>query len=135
MQRRIKKSLTDRARDLRSNATDQERALWRLLCRYRPKFTRQLSIPPYIADLACRQARLVVEVDGSQHVDSASDQARTRFLEAEGWTVTRFWNSEVSENPEGVAEAILLKADECLGGAEQPPPPPTRPRSRRGTAR
>ena len=123
MQRRIKKSLTDNARDLRSNATDQERTLWRLLCRYRPKFTRQLSIPPYIADLACRQARLVVEVDGSQHVDSATDQARTRFLEAEGWTVIRFWNSEVSENPEGVAEAILLKTAECLGGTHPQPLP------------
>ena len=121
MQRRIKKGLTDRARDLRSNATDQERALWRLLCRYRPKFTRQLSIPPYIADLACRQARLVVEIDGSQHADSVTDQTRTRFLESAGWTVIRFWNSEVSDNPEGVAEAILLKAAECLGGTHPQP--------------
>lgn len=57
MKRRIPKSLTDQAHDLRGNATPQERALWRLLSRYRPKFTRQLSIPPFVADLACREAR------------------------------------------------------------------------------
>ncbi|MEA3001908.1 MAG: hypothetical protein QOH81_696 [Sphingomonadales bacterium] len=81
MKRRIRKTLTDKARHLRTNATPQERALWRLLSRYRPKFTRQLSIPPYIADLACRQARLIVEIDGSQHIDAEADVDRTHFLE------------------------------------------------------
>ena len=52
MKRRIEKRLTDRARALRREATPQERAIWGLLSRYRPKFTRQLSIPPYTADLA-----------------------------------------------------------------------------------
>lgn len=127
MGRRIPKRLTDRARELRNNATPQERSLWRLLSVYRPAFTRQLSIDPYTADLACRQARLIVEIDGSQHIDSAKDVGRTRFLEAEGWTVIRFWNSEVKENPDGVAEAILLKATELLGK----PPEPKPPRSRR----
>ena len=130
MQRRIKKSLTDNARDLRSKATDQERVLWRMLSRYRPKFTRQLSIPPYVADLACRRAKLVIEVDGSQHVDSVADVVRTRFLEAEGWTVIRFWNSEVSDNPEGVVEAILTKAAECLGGTHPQPLPSREGRTR-----
>ena len=117
MKRRIDKRLTDRARALRNEPTPQERAIWRLLSRYRPKFTRQLSIPPRcVADLACREARLIVEIDGSQHLESKQDGDRTRFLQDEGWTVIRFWNSEVDENPEGVAEAILLKAAECLGG-------------------
>jgi very-short-patch-repair endonuclease len=133
--RRIPKRLTDRARALRNNATPQERILWNLLSRYRPKFTRQLSIDPYTADLACRQAKLIVEIDGTQHVDSDSDEDRTSFLEVNGWTVIRFWNSEVNENPEGVAEAILLKAAECLGGTH-PQPLPSREgrprRSRRG---
>ena len=116
MHRRIPKRQTDRARQLRSEATDQERILWNRLSRYRPKFTRQLSIGPFTADLACRQARLIVEVDGSQHIDSVSDSQRTTYLESEGWTVIRFWNNEVTENPDGVGEAILLKAAECLGG-------------------
>ena len=58
--RRVPKRHTEQARALRSNATEQKRALWLLLSRYRPKFTRQLPIGPYKADLACRQARLIV---------------------------------------------------------------------------
>ena len=105
--------------------------LWRLLSRYRPKFTRQLPIGPYTADLACRQAKLVVEVDGSQHADSASDPVRTKFLTAEGWTVIRFWNSDVNSNPDGVAEAILHKTAECLGGTHPQPLPSREGRVRR----
>jgi very-short-patch-repair endonuclease len=131
VKRRIPKRLTDRARALRSNATPQERTLWNLLSRYRPKFTRQLSIDPYTADLACRQAKLIVEIDGSQHIESESDEERTRVLAANGWTVIRFWNSEVNENPDGVAEAILLKAAECLGGTHPQPLPFREGRRRR----
>ena len=119
---RVHPKLTARARALRSQATPQERILWRLLSRYRPKFTRQLPIGPYIADLACRQARLVVEIDGSQHIGSRRDEVRSHFLESEGWHVIRFWNSDVNANPDGVAEAILLKAAECGGTHPQPLP-------------
>jgi very-short-patch-repair endonuclease len=129
--RRVDKRLTDKARALRRDATPQERMLWRLLSRYRPKFTRQLSIEPFVADLANREARLIVEIDGSQHIDSAEDEARTRFLEAEGWTVIRFWNSDVNENPDGVAESILLKAAECRGGTHPQPLPSREGRKRR----
>jgi very-short-patch-repair endonuclease len=129
--RRVPRRLTDHARDLRTHATSQERILWRILSRYRPKFTRQLPIEPYIADLVCRQARLVVEIDGSQHIESPSDEARTRHLEAEGWTVIRFWNSEVNANPEGVAEEILQHAAECLGGTHPQPLPFREGRRRR----
>ena len=131
MKRRIPKRLTERARELRRDATPQERILWHLLSRYRPKFTRQLSIPPFVADLACREAKLIAEMDGSQHVDSASDTRRTESLQALGWTVIRFWNSEVEDNPEGVAEAILLKAAECLGGTHPQPLPSREGRKRR----
>jgi very-short-patch-repair endonuclease len=131
VKRRIEKRLTDRARALRNNATPQERTLWRLLSRYRPKFTRQLSIPPFTADLACREARLIVEIDGSQHIDSETDESRTRRLEEDGWMVIRFWNSEVNENPEGVAQAILLKAAECLAGTHPQPLPSREGRKRR----
>ena len=126
---------TARARALRNDATPAERTLWRLLSRYRPKFSRQLPIGPFTANLANREARLVVEFDGSQHVGSESDPRRTRFLIARGWTVARFWNSEVSDNPSGVAEAILLKAAECLGGTHPQPLPSREGRMRRPTRR
>src|SRR5947207_1696583 len=133
--RRVDKRLTDRARALRSNPTPQEFKLWQLLSRYRPKFTRQLSIQlptrPYVADVSCRQAKLIVELDGSQHIDPAYDSARTQAVEAEGWTVLRFWNSEVDQNADGVAQAVLLKAAECLGGTHPQPLPSREGRKRR----
>ena len=131
MKRCVDYRLTQNARLLRTGATEQERAIWHLLSRYRPKFTRQLPIGPFIADLACRQAKLVVEIDGSQHLDSDADAQRTRWLEANGWTVIRFWNGDVDENPEGVAQAILARTAECLGGTHPQPLPSREGRVRR----
>jgi very-short-patch-repair endonuclease len=112
---RVSPRLTANARDLRRNATRQERKIWRLLSYHRPRFTRQHVVGPYILDLACRQAKLAVEFDGSQHIDATDyDSRRTAFLESLGWRVIRFWNSEVMENPEGVAEAILLELGATL---------------------
>lgn len=113
---RVDPEMTRRARALRTNATRAERTMWHLLSCYRPKFTRQLVEGPFILDLACRAARLAVEIDGGQHADDRRDAARTTWLESEGWTVIRFWNSDVSQNPTGVAEAILSKAAELLEG-------------------
>ena len=132
---RVDPEMTRRARALRSGATKAERTLWRLLSRYRPAFTRQLVVGPFIVDLTCREAKLAVEVDGGQHVESEADAARTRWLEGEGWTVIRFWNSEVAENPEGVAEAILLQAAKCLGGTHPQPLPSREGRVRRPRTR
>jgi very-short-patch-repair endonuclease len=93
---------------LRNGATRQERKIWALIRYHRPRFTRQLVVGNYILDFACRETKLAVEIDGSQHLDRvAQDQERTAFLESLGWRVIRFWNSEVTENPEGVAEAIV----------------------------
>ncbi|HEX8238605.1 MAG TPA: DUF559 domain-containing protein [Allosphingosinicella sp.] len=128
--RRVPSDQTARARDLRTHATKQERILGRLLSRYRPKFTRQLPIGPSIADFACRKAKLVVEIDGSQHIGCLRDTARTRHLDAEGWTVIRFWNSDVNANPDGVADTILQRAAECLGGTHPKPLPSREGRSR-----
>jgi len=123
MNRRVAIDQTHRARTLRSNATRHELALWHLISRLRPKFTRQLPIGPYIADFACRQARLVIELDGSQHVECARDVRRDAFLSQEGWTVLRIWNAELDANPEGVFRAITERAAECLGGTHPPAPP------------
>ena len=120
--KRVDERLTANARDLRNNATRAERVLWRLLSRYRPRFTRQLVVGPFIIDLACREAKLAVEVDGSQHAsDLPYDQRRTAYLAIEGWDVIRLWNNEVIENPAGSAELILNHIAARLGGTHPRP--------------
>jgi 2-isopropylmalate synthase len=100
----------DVARALRRNATDAERAMWRLLRDRRlngTKFRRQVPVGPFIADFASIEHCLVIELDGGQHADSASDERRDAFLAANGWRVLRFWNNDVMRNREGVLESIL----------------------------
>jgi very-short-patch-repair endonuclease len=128
---RIPPRMTANARTLRPEATDAERILWRLLSPYRPRFTRQHVVGRYIIDLACRKAKLAVEIDGSQHLDAPSDADRTVFLESLGWKVLRFWNSEVLENGEGVAQAILIEASARLGPTHPQPLPVSREGRRR----
>ena len=108
MARRIEAVATQRARTLRSNATAEERKIWALLSRYRPKFTRQLPIGPYIVDFACRTPRmLIVEVDGDTHASQAAyEERRTAFLESKGYRVLRFTNRAVGTNMDGVLMAI-----------------------------
>jgi very-short-patch-repair endonuclease len=77
MSRRVEHDRTERARSLRNSATTNER---RLISRLRPKFTRQLPVGPYFADFACRQAKLIVELDGGQHSESDHDRRRDEFL-------------------------------------------------------
>ena len=134
MSRRVEIEATERARALRSNATPEERKIWDLLSRYRPKFTRQLPIGPYVADFACRKAKLIVEIDGSQHAQSQRDRLRDQWLQQQGWTVFRIWNSDVRENPRGATEAILARAAECLGGTHPEPLPSREGRKRRPIA-
>ena len=102
------KRLTSVARKLRGNSTDAERLLWsRIRSRQLgAKFVRQFPIGPYIADFACRSARLVIELDGGQHREEI-DASRTATIEAYGYRVIRFWNNEVIENLEGVVAAIV----------------------------
>lgn len=117
---RVAPFMTARARELRNNPTEAERLIWRRVCHVRPRFTRQLVIGRYIVDLACRKARLTVEFDGSQHIDSPGDAARTAFLETLGWRVLRFWNSDVVGNPDGVAETILAAVGKPRAGSLPP---------------
>jgi len=72
------------------------------------KFRRQYPIDRYIADFVCAEAKLVIELDGGQHaIRTAEDGERTAALERAGRQVIRFWNGEVFENAQGVAETIL----------------------------
>ena len=131
MRHRIDPELTRRARELRNNPTPTELAVWHRIARYRPAFTRQLVVPPFIIDLACRKARLGVEFDGSQHIEQAqADDRRTAFLRRNGWRILRLWNSDVLDNPDGAVLYILAEAAECLGGTHPQPLPRREGRSR-----
>ena len=138
MRHRIDPELTRRARELRNNPTPSELAVWQRISIYRPAFTRQLVVAPFIIDLACRSARLGVEFDGSQHVEHTdADERRTAYLERGGWKIIRFWNSDVLANPDGVVMRIVQEAAECLGGTHPQPLPfregrQRKPRSRQG---
>jgi len=130
--RRVPEHMTANARALRNGQTDAERRVWQQLSRYRPRFTRQLVVGPYIIDIACRAAKLAIEFDGSQHVDAQIyDGRRTAFLEEQGWTVIRFWNGDAINNLDGVLEVILLRTAECLGGTHPQPLPFREGRKRR----
>jgi len=102
--------LTPIARRLRRGATEVEARLWQRL-RGRQiegaKVRRQVPIGRYVVDFACPEARLVIELDGGQHaLNTERDKDRTQIIEAHGYTVLRFWNSDVIENLEGVLEEI-----------------------------
>jgi very-short-patch-repair endonuclease len=104
-----KTSKTIRSRKLRSDQTDAERKLWwRLRNRQIAgcKFVRQEPVGPYICDFICREERLVVEVDGGQHAESATDKQRDQWLVSHNYRVMRFWNNDVLKNIDGVLEAI-----------------------------
>ncbi len=92
--------------------TEAERALWRALrskqlggC----KFRRQYPIAGSIADFACIESGLVIELDGGQHAERIEDDdMRTEYLNQAGYRVVRFWNNEVLANMEGVLEVIQM---------------------------
>jgi very-short-patch-repair endonuclease len=98
------------ARNLRNNATPAERLLWQQLRMLRSEgrhFRRQVPLAGYIADFACHYPKVVIELDGGQHGDAQSyDEARTLRLNAEGYAVLRFWNSELFQSLEGVVDRI-----------------------------
>ncbi len=99
-----------RAQALRAESTDAEMKLWRRLRDRRlagAKFVRQAPLGPYYADFVCRACKLVVEVDGSQHADSAYDDKRDASLVALGYRVLRFWNADVLHAIDDVCETIV----------------------------
>ena len=117
-----------RARVLRRDATEAEKKLWQHL-RQPPfkqhHFRRQATIGPYFADFASHQLKLVIEVDGGQHSLNASDETRTRYLEANGYRVLRFWNNEIFENMTGVLSTI----DTAINADRPPTPDPSLPQA------
>jgi len=106
------KETLHRSQELRRNMTKEERHLWYdFLKDYPLQFKRQVPFGKYIVDFYCFRAKLVVELDGSQHCESEKityDQKRTEYLESLGLSVMRISNLEVMKNFTGVCEAIDL---------------------------
>ncbi len=128
---------------MRREPTDAERKLWLLLRDRRfagAKFRRQAPVGPYIADFLCPRRKLIVEADGGQHVDNASDAERDRWLAREGYAVVRYSNIDILNNPEGVLTDLLSRLQErsrFFGGSPSPgrgslrsPRPPSPPEGR-----
>ena len=105
-----------RERNLRRAQTDAEIHLWRhmrnrLLGGY--KFRRQHAIGKYVVDFVCEEAKLIVEIDGGQHLERAEeDRLRTGFLESLGYCVVRFWNDEALTKTDVVVGEILRVLEE-----------------------
>jgi len=116
-----------RARALRRHLTDAERRVWWIVRAKQidgHRFRRQVPIGPYIADFACHEARLIIEIDGGHH-DPASPQEieRRRFPEGQGYRLLRFWNNDVLQNLEGVW--TMISAALAASSPASPPPRPS----------
>ena len=118
--------LLTRAKSMRSAMTDAGTALWRILRAKRLdacKFKRQMTVGPYIADFVCYGSRLIIEADGSQHAESESDARRTAWLESQGFQVLRFWNADILQRPDDIAQTIYA----TLGAPSPRSPSASRP--------
>ena len=90
--------------------TDAEDKLWQELRGQRLdkiKLRRQVPIGPFVADFACLEALLIVELDGSQHADSPHDAVRDAELNRRGFRILRFWNDDVLKDIDGVCNTII----------------------------
>ena len=110
MQSKHNKQLVPLARALRKNMTKEERRLWYDFLRdYPVRFSRQKVLGRYIADFYSAEAKLIIELDGSQHYEDENirkDARRTEFLEAYGLRIIRVVNNEITENFDGVCDYI-----------------------------
>jgi very-short-patch-repair endonuclease len=111
-----------RAQTLRAASTEAEKKLWHRLRDRRlggTKFVRQAPVGPYYADFVCRGCKLVIELDGSQHADSAYDDKRDAILAALGYRVLRFWNVDVLGSIDDVCETIVAAVEGRLAQFER----------------
>ena len=110
------KNLKPTSQKLRKNATKEENLLWyNFLRRYNPQFRRQYVIGNYIVDFYCHKAKLVIELDGSQHCDPKKmeyDRIRTEYLQSLGLHVLRISNLDTIQQFENVCHFIdrMVKA-------------------------
>jgi very-short-patch-repair endonuclease len=105
--------------------TEAEQKLWYHLRAKRlggHKFRQQQPIGPYIADFYCAEANLIIEADGSQHLDNAHDARRDAWLGGQGYYILRFWNSDITQNMTGVLEVILAALNDPSPNSLKPSP-------------
>ncbi len=118
MQRKHNAQLVSFAKQLRSEMTKEERHLWYDFLRTYPvRFSRQKVLGFYIADFYCAKAKLVIELDGSQHYEDDNirrDDERTAFLKNYGLTVIRIPNNEITRNFRGICEWIDIAVKQSL---------------------
>ena len=118
MNKKLDSQLLEFAKSMRHTATNAENLMWQLLRAKRfmnLKFRRQHVIQPYIVDFYCHEIGLVIELDGSQHgTDEAIeyDAERTKFLEALGLTVVRYWNHDVLRRTDAMLEDLWQRCSE-----------------------
>jgi len=109
--KRTTPKMMQRAGELRKEPTPAESKLWAYLRRSKLKgiyFRRQHATGKYVPDFCSTKAKLIIELDESQHLDQQEyDAERTAFLKAQGYTILRFWNGDVMNNIEGVLGVIL----------------------------
>jgi very-short-patch-repair endonuclease len=104
------------ARQLRRTMTPAEQWLWHRLrgCRLADcRFRRQHPLGPYVVDFACLERRLVIELDGSQHLEAPADARRDAWLRHQGYTVLRYWNHDVLDRTERVLAAIQAELEKA----------------------
>jgi very-short-patch-repair endonuclease len=122
----------DFARSLRNEPTSAEKQLWRFLRANQlrgHKFRRQAAIGPYVVDFICFAMKLIIELDGPQHLEPGAiehDERRTAWLAARGYHIIRFRNQELDENIHAVVD-VIEHAIEQLEIARRNPPSPTLP--------
>jgi very-short-patch-repair endonuclease len=128
---------TELSKKLRRQFGEPERAMWRILHPLRQQgyhFRRQVEIGTYFVDFACHRPATVIEVDGETHASDlakSNDAVRDDYLQGRGYRVLRFWNNEVTGNPEGVYHVI----ERCLTERLSELAPPTLDPSPQGGGR
>ena len=109
--KRTTPTVFSRSKELRRSMTPEELRLWACLRSHRQDrlgFRRQHAIGNYIADFCCPRNMIIIELDGSQHLEQGEyDAERTEFFESQGYRVLRFWNSEVRDEIDAVMAVIL----------------------------
>ena len=107
------KILTQRRKELRNNSTIQEKIVWSYVRSKQLgyKFRRQHSINSYIVDFCCPEKKIIIEIDGSQHLDNKEyDDERTRYLMDLGYKVLRFWNNDINKH----IKEVVMEIEHCL---------------------
>ena len=118
MHKRTTPKIFGHAKELHRNLTPAEARLWSRLRSHRlgqVHFRNQHAIGEYVVDFCSPGRKLIIELDGSQHLDQEEyDAERTAILESRGYRVLRFWNGEVMNDLEGVLSAIDMALEEGI---------------------